>query len=82
MEAVANRNATDLGCLVPDRLPGIGSPGHSGYRSNHQAGPPAPTVTIRAPLSQLPETAGNPGDPLAERIQVCELWKSGQLRKV
>ena len=63
MEAVAGKRCYRLRVSGTKQTAGeLGTQGTVAMNPTIQAGPPAPTFTIRAPLSQLPDIAGNPGD--------------------
>lgn len=44
------RAATDLGCLVQNRQPGNGNPGHCGYQSDHPGRASSPHTYKRSPI--------------------------------
>ena len=63
MEAVAEKRCYRLRVSGTEQTAReLGTQGTVAMNPTIQAGPPAPTLKIRAPLSQLPDTAGNPGD--------------------
>lgn len=63
MEAVAGKRCYRLRVSGTEQTAReLGTQGIAALNPTIQAGPQAPTPTIRAPLSQLPDTAGNPGD--------------------